>query len=74
MVITHPNPDKFNGAPAFQDPDAEVISSEATAAAMPGVHDYKKAGFVGMGMYTEENYPKLGTVDETFAGTIPSTR
>ena len=35
---------------------------------MPGVHEYKKAFFVGNGMFTEETYPALGTVDETFSG------
>jgi glyoxylase-like metal-dependent hydrolase (beta-lactamase superfamily II) len=69
LVITHPNPDKFNGAPVFQAEGATVIASDATAAAMSGVHDYKKAVFVGMGMFTEETYPRLATVDETFAGT-----
>ena len=54
LVITHPNPDKFNGAPAFQGEGAAVIASAATEAAIPGVHAYKKAGFVGMGMFTEE--------------------
>jgi glyoxylase-like metal-dependent hydrolase (beta-lactamase superfamily II) len=67
LVITHPNPDKFNGAPAFQAEGADVIASEATAAAIPGVHEYKKAGFVGMGMFTEETYPQQATVDETFS-------
>ena len=70
LVITHPNPDKFNGAPAFQAEGAEVIASEATAAAIPGVHAYKKAGFVGMGMFTEETYPQQATVDETFSDTM----
>jgi glyoxylase-like metal-dependent hydrolase (beta-lactamase superfamily II) len=69
LVITHPNPDKFNGAPAFQEAGAEVIGSNATAEAIPGVHDYKKAGFVGMGMFTEETYPQQATIDETFAAT-----
>src|SRR5215204_4693289 len=69
LVITHPNPDKFNGAPAFQEEGAEVIASEATAEALPGVHAYKKAGFVGMGMFTEESYPQQATIDETFSGT-----
>jgi glyoxylase-like metal-dependent hydrolase (beta-lactamase superfamily II) len=41
LVITHPNPDKFNGAPAFQEAGATVIAFQATAAAIPGVHDYK---------------------------------
>src|SRR5829696_5136469 len=40
LVIAHPNPDKFNGAPAFQKEGAAVIASEATEAAIPGVHDY----------------------------------
>ena len=68
-MITHPNPDKFNGAPAFQEAGAAVIASQATADALPGVHEYKKAGFVGMGMFTEETYPEQATVDETFTGT-----
>jgi glyoxylase-like metal-dependent hydrolase (beta-lactamase superfamily II) len=70
LVITHPNPDKFNGTPAFQEEGAEVIASEATAAAIPGVHEYKKAGFVGMGMFTEETYPQQATVDKTFSDTM----
>src|SRR5215204_6118941 len=70
LVITHPNPDKFNGAPAFQDEGAKVVASEATADAIPGVHEYKKAGFVGMGMFTEETYPQQATVDETFSDTM----
>ena len=69
LVLTHPNPDKFNGAPAFQDDGAEVIASQATMDAIPGVRAYKKAGFVGMGMFTEEIYPQEATVDETFTGT-----
>jgi len=70
LVITHPNPDKFNGAPAFQEEGAKVVASEATADAIPGVHEYKKAGFVGMGMFTEETYPQQATVDETFSDTM----
>jgi glyoxylase-like metal-dependent hydrolase (beta-lactamase superfamily II) len=69
VVITHPNPDKFNGIPAFQEEGAEVIASQATADAIPGVHAYKKAGFVGMGMFTEETYPQQATIDETFTDT-----
>src|SRR5215218_7537332 len=69
LVITHPNPDKFNGAPVFQAEGAEVLASEVTEAAIPGVHEYKKAGFIGMGMFTEETYPPQATIDETFTGT-----
>jgi hypothetical protein len=68
LVVAHPNPDKFNGRIAFQAAGTAVIASEATAAAMPGVHDDKKAFFVGTGMFTEETYPTLGEVDETFSG------
>src|SRR5690606_14163715 len=67
-VITHPYPDKFNGAPAFQGEGAEVIASADTDAAIPGVHAYKKAGYVGMGMFTGETYPQQATIDETFTG------
>lgn len=70
LVITHPNPDKFNGLAAFQDAGATVVASEATAAAMPGVQEYKQAFFVGAGMFTDETYPKLGSVDETFSDTL----
>jgi glyoxylase-like metal-dependent hydrolase (beta-lactamase superfamily II) len=48
-----------------------VIASKATADAIPGVHAYKKAAFVGMGMFTEETYPQQATVDEPFTGTHP---
>jgi glyoxylase-like metal-dependent hydrolase (beta-lactamase superfamily II) len=68
LVITHPNPDKFNGLSAFQEAGAEVVASEATAAAMPGVQEYKRSFFVGAGMFTEDTYPALGEVDETFSG------
>lgn len=66
VVVTHPNPDKFNGASIFQEAGAQLVASEATAEAMPGVHAYKKAYFVGAGMFTEESYPTLPTVDVTF--------
>lgn len=69
LIITHPNPDKFNGMTAFQAEGAEALASEATTEAMPSVNDYKKAFFVGAGMFSDETYPDLGTVDETFSGT-----
>ncbi len=69
VVITHPNPDKFNGISEFQKLGARVISSRATSENMKGVHDYKKYFFVNMAkMFTEETYPKLGSVDFTFDG------
>lgn len=68
VVVTHPNPDKFNGLSAFADEGAQAVASVATAEAMPGVNDYKKAFFVGAGMFTDETYPALGTIDQTFEG------
>jgi glyoxylase-like metal-dependent hydrolase (beta-lactamase superfamily II) len=69
LVITHPNPDKFNGAPVFQKAGAKVVASEATARAIPAVHDYKKYFFVSLAkMFTEESYPALAKVDITFRG------
>lgn len=68
LVITHPNPDKFNGAPVFQALGAKVVASEATAAAIAGVHAYKRNFFVNVaGMFTEETYPAQAQVDITFA-------
>ena len=70
VVITHPNPDKFNGAEVFRREGAKVVASKRTAAAMPGVHEYKKAYFTKVARsFTEETYPKLATVDVTFEGT-----
>lgn len=69
LVITHPNPDKFNGIPVFQKKGAKVIASNATAKAMAGVHDYKKYFFVELAkMFTQDSYPTLGSADLTFDG------
>lgn len=69
VVVTHPNPDKFNGAPAFQALGAKVIASESTAAAMPGVHAYKKNYFVNVAhSFTDATYPAEAHVDVTFRG------
>lgn len=76
LVITHPNPDKFNGANAFRALGAKVVASRATAAAIPGVHAYKKAFFVGAGMFTDATYPAGPVIDATFDSTLqlPSVR
>jgi glyoxylase-like metal-dependent hydrolase (beta-lactamase superfamily II) len=69
LIITHPNPDKFNGIPVFQKNGAKVIASNETAKAMAGVHAYKKYYFVNIAkMFTEDTYPNLGTLDLTFDG------
>lgn len=71
VVVTHPNPDKFNGAEVFRREGAKVVASKRTAAALPGVHAYKKAYFTQVARsFTEETYPALATVDVTFEGTF----
>jgi glyoxylase-like metal-dependent hydrolase (beta-lactamase superfamily II) len=70
VVVTHPNPDKFNGASAFQAIGAKVVASKRTAAAIPGVHAYKKGFFVNVAkMFTEATYPAEAKIDVTFDGT-----
>lgn len=69
LVITHPNPDKFNGASVFKAEGAKVISSAATAAAIPGVHAYKEYFFVQIAkMFKSGEYPQPVPVDQTFTG------
>ena len=67
LIITHPNPDKYNGASVFKKLGAEVISSQATADAIPEVHKFKKKYFVDVAkLFTNENYPTPIPVDVTF--------
>jgi glyoxylase-like metal-dependent hydrolase (beta-lactamase superfamily II) len=71
VVVTHPNPDKFNGATAFQAAGAKVVASESTARAIPGVHAYKKHFFVNVAkMFTDPTYPKEPKIDLTFKGDL----
>jgi glyoxylase-like metal-dependent hydrolase (beta-lactamase superfamily II) len=67
VVVTHPNPDKFQGIPAFKAAGAVSIASTATAEAMPGVWAYKKNYFVNVAKtFTNNNYPALPAIDRTF--------
>ena len=70
VVITHPNPDKFNGVEPFRLAGAEIVASEETARAIPAVHAYKKSYFVGIGAFTDATYPPEAHVDTTFTGEI----
>jgi glyoxylase-like metal-dependent hydrolase (beta-lactamase superfamily II) len=71
LVVTHPNPDKFNGAPRFQAAGAKVVASKATADALAGVHAYKKFYFVEIArQFTSETYPAQATIDVTFDDTF----
>ena len=68
VVVTHPNPDKFNGLSVFHRLGAKSIASVATAAAMPEVYAYKRAFWIGTGAFTAATYPRLEPISETFAG------
>lgn len=74
VVVTHPNPDKFNGLAAFQSIGAQAVASEATAAAIPAVHAYKKYYFVHVaGLFTDSTYPAEARIDLTFRGDLTLT-
>jgi glyoxylase-like metal-dependent hydrolase (beta-lactamase superfamily II) len=67
LVITHPNPDKFNGASVFKDEGAKILSSKQTANAIPEVHTYKEYFFVEIAkMFKKSEYPQPVQVDLTF--------
>lgn len=67
MIVTHPNPDKFNGLKAFKDQGALAIMSQASADNMENVHNYKKYYFTEMAkMFTDKTYPELESADITF--------
>jgi glyoxylase-like metal-dependent hydrolase (beta-lactamase superfamily II) len=67
LVITHPNPDKFNAIASFKKLGAKVIASKATSNSLKGVYDYKKYYWVKIAKaFTDSNYPKLGKIDITF--------
>lgn len=69
LVITHPNPDKFNGASVFKDEGAQIIASKSTAEAIPGVHAYKEYFFVEMAkMFKKDEYPQPVSIDQIFNG------
>jgi glyoxylase-like metal-dependent hydrolase (beta-lactamase superfamily II) len=70
LVITHPNPDKFNGVGPFRARGAKIVASAATANAIPAVHAYKKNFWINVAkQFTDATYPPEATVDETFDGT-----
>jgi glyoxylase-like metal-dependent hydrolase (beta-lactamase superfamily II) len=69
VVVTHPNPDKFNGLSVLHKLGATSIASKATADAMQGVHDYKQYFWINIAKaFTKETYPKFEAVKQTFEG------
>jgi glyoxylase-like metal-dependent hydrolase (beta-lactamase superfamily II) len=69
VIVTHPNPDKFNGLAYLHKLGVHSITSRAVAAALPEVHRYKQNFWVNtMKAFTDANYPKFENVQETFEG------
>lgn len=67
LVVTHPNPDKFNGTRVFKNLGAQIVASNATKKSIQGVHDYKKYFFVEMAkMFTNNTYPNPASIDVSF--------
>ena len=67
VIITHPNPDKFNGLSALHAEGAISISSKATSDALLDVHNYKKYYFVNIAKkFTEKTYPRFEKINQTF--------
>ena len=69
VVVTHPNPDKFNGLAWLHGQGVRSISSRAVADDIPAVHAYKTRFWVDtMKAFKPADYPKLENVQETFEG------
>ncbi len=69
VVVTHPNPDKFNGLSVLHRLGAKSIASKATADAMPGVDAYKRRFWINIAKaFTPETYPAFEPATETFSG------
>ncbi len=69
VVVTHPNPDKFNGLSVLHKLGATSMASKATADAMAGVDAYKRYFWVKIAKtFTAETYPAFEAVKQTFTG------
>ncbi len=69
VIVTHPNPDKYNGLPYLHQLGVESITSEPVARAMPAVHAYKENFWVNVAKaFKPGEYPKFENVKKTFNG------
>lgn len=67
VIVTHPNPDKFNGLAWLHSQGIRSISSSAVAGAMSSVHEYKHDFWVNrMKAFKPGEYPKFEKVTERF--------
>ncbi|MDZ7840983.1 MAG: MBL fold metallo-hydrolase [Gammaproteobacteria bacterium] len=69
VIVTHPNPDKFNGLNLLKERGVQSIASKATANALPMVHEYKRNFWVNVAEAIDpESYPELAEIDVTYEG------
>lgn len=69
VVVTHPNPDKFNGLSVFHAQGIESIASAKTAAAVPGTDAYKRHFWVHVAKaFTDVTYPRAEAIKTTYSG------
>jgi len=69
VIVTHPNPDKFNGLSWLHQQGVKSVSSVGVAEAMPAVHRYKKAFWTQtMKTFTPDSYPAYADIEQPFAG------
>lgn len=69
VIVTHPNPDKFNGLPYLHKLGVESITSEGVAREMPAVHAYKENFWVNTAKaFKPGTYPAFENVKTTFKG------
>lgn len=67
VIVTHANPDKFNGLPYLHKLGVESISSTAVAKDMPAVHAYKEDFWVNRAKaFKPGTYPNFENVKTTF--------
>lgn len=75
VVVTHANPDKFNGLPVLHAAGARSISSQAIANDIPAVHSYKSHFWIDtMKAFKPSDYPRLENVQEAFTGNSTTLR
>ena len=67
VIVTHPNPDKFNGLPYLHKLGVESITSAAVANEMPAVHSYKEDFWVNSAKaFKPGTYPAFENVKTRF--------
>lgn len=67
VIVTHANPDKYNGLPYLHKLGVESISSAAVAGDMPAVHAYKENFWVNHAKaFKPGTYPRFENVKTTF--------